>query len=66
MHEGQKLIYNAFMDGIFDSSDIHTCGREEDFSEKYKDDDDDDEWVPKDMPDLESKESAEKRRNQRG
>ena len=57
------------MDGIFDSSDIHTCGREEDFSEKYKDDDDDDdddELVPKDMPDLESKESAEKRRNQRG
>ena len=53
------------MDGIFDSSDIHTCGREEDFSEKYKDDDDD-ELVPKDMPDLESKESAEKRRNQRG
>ena len=30
------------MDNVFDSSDIHTSGREEDFSEKYSDDEDDD------------------------
>ena len=40
--KGQKWIYSGFMNGIFDSSDMHTSGREEDFSEKYNDDDDDD------------------------
>ena len=30
------------MDNIFNSSDIHTSGREEGFSEKYSDDEDDD------------------------
>ena len=40
--KGQKLIYSGFMDNIFDSSDIHTSGREEDFSEKYSDDVDND------------------------
>ena len=64
------------MNDIFDSSDTHTSGKEEDFSEKYNDngddnDDDDDEFytskelAPRDMPDLESEESAEQRRNQK-
>ena len=70
------------MNDIFDSSDTHTSGEEEDFSEKYNDngddnddddddDDDDDEFytskelAPRDMPDLESEESAEQRRNQK-
>ena len=60
------------MNGIFDSSDMHTSGREEDFSEKYNDDDDDDDddecsiskgLGPRDMSDLESEESTEQRRN---
>ena len=52
------------------SSDMHTSGREEDFSEKYNDDDDDDDEFsiskglgPRDMSDLESEESTEQRRN---
>ena len=27
----QKLIYNGFMDGIFNTSDLHTSGREKYF-----------------------------------
>ena len=70
--KGQKWIYSGFMNGIFDSSDMHTSGREEDFSEKYNDDDDDDDddefsiskgLGPRDMSDLESEESTEQRRN---
>ena len=68
------------MNGIFDSSDTHTSGKEEDFSEKYNDngddnddddDDDDDEFytskelAPRDMPDLESEESAEQKKKKK-
>ena len=53
MLKEQKLIYSAF-------SDMYTSGTEEDFSEKYNDDNDDEfynpkELAPRDMIDLESR-----------
>ena len=38
--KGQKVIYSGYMDGIFESSDMHKSGREEDCFEKYNDEDD--------------------------
>ena len=69
MLESQNLIYSGFVDGILDQDNTHRLGSEEAFSDKY-----DDRAMQmsiydldiSDLPNLESEESAEQRRNQTG
>ena len=78
LFEGQNLIYSGFIDNIFGKNLTgNRSGGEEMYSKNYDDDDDDDDdddnefytpnKKPKDiMPDLESEESAEQRRKEKG
>ena len=79
LFEGQKLIYSGFIDNIFGKNLARNrSGGEDMYSKIYDDDgddddddDDDDFYTPKEtprdiMPELESEESAEQRRNQEG
>ena len=71
LFEGQKLIYSGFIDSIFDkkSCDEHN-GSEEGYSRVFSDDDDDNnefytlKETLRDVPNVESEESAEQSRNQ--
>ena len=73
LFDGQKLIYTDFIDGIFGKNlAMNRSGSDySDYSDDDDDDDDDDKfYTPKEtpqdiMPELESKESAAQRRNQR-
>ena len=78
--KGHKIIYSVHQSGteeIFTSKNDNDYGDYGDYGDDDDDDDDDDDnndvefYTPngltsRDMPDLESEESAEQRRNQRG